>query len=388
MIVRYGVSHLHHRRMGAVARLLKACIALDLGGALVGSAVAVVAILLLAPAFGWSDAIARDALLLSFVTLLAVRSTPIGILRLYDRYRIGALADTALPIVRFAGALVALLFAPALQGFLIAWAIAEIASAATFWSLAWRRVRKLPWRESRLSLRQLRAENEDILRLAGLTNASTTFQLVGQQAAVLLVGLFSSPAAAGGFRLAHQLGQAMARLSQLVSRALFPELVRAKELSADPLHFVDLLGRTIRLSAMTGVLILGLLFLAGKALLVLVAGEEFAAAYPLLLLLGGAAVFDLIGVTFEPTLVAIDRAGTVFRVKLLTMAAMLGTMIVLLSQFGAVGAGIALLAGSAMQCILLGIATYRAVWRHDPAVTATDAAKPDSAADADRPEAL
>ena len=374
IIVRYGLSHLHHRRVDALARLLKAAILLDFGGAAIGACIAVLAVWWLAPAFGWSPSIAHDALVFALVTLLAVRSAPIGILRLYDRYGVAAVADTAVPIARIIGALIVLATGPGLRGFLIVWGLAELASATTFWAFALRACKGLPWRATPLRWGQLRAENEGILRLAGVTNASTTFDLASKQAAVLLVGLFASPAAAGGFRLAHQLGQAMARLSQLFSRALFPELVRAKDLAADPLHFAALLGRTFRLSAIAGAVILGMLIFVGKPLLGFVAGPAFLSAAPLLLLLGGAAVIDMLGVAFEPTLLALGRAGLVFRLRLASVCALLGLMIPLLMRYGAIGAGWALLGGSAIQCTLFGLATWRTIRRSDPAVSAVDAA--------------
>ena len=90
VIVRYGMGHLHEGRPNALARLVKACLALDVGAAIVGSLLALAAVALLGPKFGWDGDLRRDAILFSIVTLVAVRSTSIGILRLYDRFGIAA----------------------------------------------------------------------------------------------------------------------------------------------------------------------------------------------------------------------------------------------------------------------------------------------------------
>ena len=61
---------------------------------------------------------------LTLVSLLAVRSTPTGILRLHNRYAQGAAADSVTSVVRLVGAGVAVLFAPAIASFILVWALA------------------------------------------------------------------------------------------------------------------------------------------------------------------------------------------------------------------------------------------------------------------------
>jgi O-antigen/teichoic acid export membrane protein len=389
IIVRFGMAHLHEGRRDALARLIKGCLALDIGGAIAGSLLAFAAVALLGTQFGWSAGVKEDALIFCVVSLIAVRSTPVGILRLHDRFDVAAYADTMLPIARFAGALTVWATAPSVQGFLVAWAVAEVCSALAFWWFAARTVRGLPFRAARLDRTMLGHENPGLLGFAGVTNAGQTFALASRQLPVLLIGLYVTPAAAGGFRLAHQLGQALAKVSQIAARALFPELVRARTLSGDPDHFARLLGRSIRLAAIAGAVILTVLLLAGKPLLGLIAGEAFLPAYPLLLLLGTAAVIDLVGVGFEPALVSSGRAGLSFRIQLVVAVVLIASLFVLVQIWGTVGAGIAVLTGSALSFAMMGIATWRAIRRRDPPVSSSDAVIFEGAeADVDRPDAL
>src|SRR6218665_220426 len=58
---------------------------------------------------------------LCLATLLAIRSTPTGILRLHDRYDLAVPAEAALPATRAAGAVIAALAFPSITGFAIAW---------------------------------------------------------------------------------------------------------------------------------------------------------------------------------------------------------------------------------------------------------------------------
>jgi O-antigen/teichoic acid export membrane protein len=116
----------------------------------------------------------------------------------------------------------------------------------------------------------------------------STLGLVGKQFAVLLVGASVSPAAAGGYRIAHQLGQALANISDMLSRATFSEIMRARAG-----HTAAELARLFRsaslLALITAAIMIAMLLLLGRPTLALLAGAPYAPVYPLVLILGTAA---------------------------------------------------------------------------------------------------
>lgn len=360
IVVRFGMAHLHAKRYDAIGRLIGFSATLDLVGAVVGCAIATVAVSVLGPHFGWDEAVRHEALLFSFVLLLSIRSTAIGILRLNDRFGLGAVADAATPVSRCIGALVVLATGPSINGFLGAWAVAEVVSATVYWTFALH-VGKALGRIRVARIGAITAENPGVLRFAAITNAGSTLNAVGKQFAVLIVGFFVGPVAAGIYRLAFQLGQALARVSEMFSRAVFAELTR--------LNFGDrradlkrLFRNTTRLVAGAAAIVVLILFVGGKTVLGVIAGPEYSAAYPLLLLLGGAAALDLGGVGFEPALLATDRAGTALCVRLITTLAMIALLFLLLPPLGVTGAAMATLGASAMGLVLFGITAWRAIY--------------------------
>jgi O-antigen/teichoic acid export membrane protein len=264
-------------------------------------------------------------------------------------------------------------FAPRVESFILAWAAADLIAALLFWAAALSTMRQFRWRDGRFSLARLRDENPGIVGLAGITNAGQSFTLVGKQGAVLLVGFFATPAAAGAFRVAHQLGQAVAKVGQLLSLSLFPELMRARTASRDPEHFRGLLRRTVGFASIAGVLVFLLLLLAGEALLKLIAGADFTSAYPLLLLLGSAAIIDFVAVGFGPALIAADRAWVTFRIQLFAALVLVGLLFLLVFRFGPIGAAAAMLAASLISAVLMGIATVRALRIQNPPVAGAEA---------------
>jgi O-antigen/teichoic acid export membrane protein len=365
IVVRFGMEHLQAGREEKLRDLIGLSLILDFGGALIGCLVAAAAVNLLGDYFDWSGPLRTQALLFAFVMLLSIRSTAVGVLRLYDRFREGALADAAIPIVRMAGAVIVLLTGPSVRGFLIAWAAAEIAAAAASWWLAARAagglmtVRRLP------NVRRVFRENPGLGKFAVVTNLNSTLGTVSKQFATVIVGLFAGEVAAGHYRLAYQLGQALAKVSDLLSRAVFAELTRVRFGDAKD-NLAKLFRSSVRFSAVAAALIVALLFLVGRPTLLLVAGPEFADAYPLLILLGVAAALDLAGVSFEPALLATGRAGLVLKLRLLVTALLVALLFLLLPPLSTMGAAIATLAAALAGLVLFGFTAWRAI--HKPAL--------------------
>jgi O-antigen/teichoic acid export membrane protein len=360
IVVRFGMEHLQAGREEKLRDLIGLSLILDFGGALIGCLVAAAAMNLLGDYFEWSEPLRRQALLFAFVMLLSIRSTAVGVLRLYDRFRDGALADAVIPLVRMIGAVVVLLTGPSVRGFLIAWAAAEVAAAAASWWLAARAagglmtVRRLP------NVPKVFRENPGLGKFAAVTNLNSTLGTVSKQFATVIVGLFAGEVAAGHYRLAYQLGQALAKVSDLLSRAVFAELTRVRFGDAKD-NLAKLFRSSVRFSAVAAALIVALLFLVGKPALLLVAGPEFADAYPLLILLGVAAALDLAGVSFEPALLATGRAGLVLKLRLLVTVLLVALLVILLPPISTMGAAIATLAAALAGLILFGFAAWRSI---------------------------
>ena len=360
IIVRFGQRHLISSDTHALNRLIRFCILIDIASASAGCLIAAAVTLLLGPFFGWSPELRVQALFFCAAMLIGIRSTPTGILRLFDRFDTTSVADTMVPVGRMIGALIVLAVGPSIMAFLIVWAGAEIFCAACYWLLALRagRGRIGSWGEGRFLAARL--ENPGLLRFLTATNLSTTLSSVGKQVAVLIIGLFVGPTGAGLYRLANQLSTSLTKISGLLSRTIFAELARAN--ASDGAEQVRaLFGRMNRLALITGGSIVALILFVGKPILVLVAGDDFAAAYPLLLLLGIAASIDLVGVSFSPLLMATDRAGTSLRIIFVNTLVLLALLTLLLPRLGTIGAAYSSLATSILGFLLMGWASRRAV---------------------------
>lgn len=360
IVVKYGQDHLREGGHDRLGRLFTFCIALDLCGATIGCLIAAAAAFLLGPHFGWSHDVAVQSVAFTAVMLLTIRSTPTGILRLFDRFDAGAIADTMIPIGRMIGAVTVWLVSPGITAFLIAWACAELLCAATYWGLALRTARQRIGRWSGRRFLKSRRENQGIISFLTATNISTTVSGASKQFVVLLIGFFAGAADAGLYRLANQLSTSLAKVSILLSRAIFSELARVQATqNAEQLR--KLFHRTNKLVLIAGVAVAAIVLVLGKPLLLLLAGHEFAGAYPLLVLLGMAAATDLAGIGYEPLIMTSGRPRLSATIKIVNMLLLFALLTFLLPWLGTKGAAIAVLTAAITGFLMMGTAARRSI---------------------------
>lgn len=363
VVVRYGAAYV--KRVQDKARyghLIALASLFDLIGALGGCVIAWAGVHWLAPYFGWDDDLARNALFFCCAMLLAVKSTPMGILRVENRFDLGTYADAVIPLVRMIGALVVLGTGPTITGFLWAWAAAEVATAIAYWLFAAWQLKGQLAASDISNPRAAFEENEAIGNFLFVTNITSTVTGLSQNLGMMLIGFFVSPAAAGFYRLANQLSGAMTKISGLLSRTIFAEvnLVRQQEGVAS---LQSLFGKATRLLIITGIIVVALVAVLGKPVLLLMSGPDFLPAFPLLLILATAASVELAGAMYEPTLMSGDKARTALYIQIARLVLLVILLLVMLPQWGAVGAAMATLISAVIRMAMLHYAARRHLYR-------------------------
>ena len=291
----------------------------------------------------------RDVLLaLTFgycmVSLISIRTTPMGLLRLRFEYATATAAEAVQPIVRAGGAVLAAIYMPTVTGFVLAYAAAEIAVAAALWIAA---ARIQPIDLSAISLLRIPSQHKDAWRFVWSTNMSGSLTIAGKQVMILLVGTFGGAAMLGGFRVASQLGQALVALAQTISKAILPELVHAKE------DALAIARRMANIAMIGGVIAVLAAIIFGRLGLDLIAGSEFRGQgfYWAMVILSIAGAVELVGASLESLLVSAGRAGTAFIVRAVPTALAFALLNVAIGWNGALGAAFTVLGSSALAVI-------------------------------------
>lgn len=361
VVVQYGVGLVEAGDREGLGRLYKGAALLDLASAVVGAGLAVVILETWSEALGISPTLKRATLIFAVVEVLTIRSTPLGILRLRDRFPAAAFAESMTAVTRFLGAVVVAIVHPTVQGFMVAWGLAELVTASAYW-IAAGRTGDLDLLVRGRGVRGLLREHPGLLGFAVSTNANSTLALGSKQVPLLAVGAVLGPAAAGTFRLAAQLAQALAKFSQLVSRAAFSEVVRAVR-DAERAAVRRLLMRAVGLSLLAALAVMALVAAAGDAVLRLVAGREVPGAYPILLVMAAAGCTEFTGTVFDTVMTARDEAGLVFLIRCLGLVVVAAVALAAMPLHGALGMAVGVLAGSLASVLAMGGASW---WRLRP----------------------
>lgn len=355
IIVQYGTAHHLRGDREALGRLSVFCILLECATALGGVTLALLFLPFVQDWMEWDSAITHAALFFIIIFQISFRSTAVGLLRIGEFFREGAMAETVLPLLRLTGALIVAFWAPSLTNFLIVWALAEASIAIAHWFFALRRM-PLPLLQNPVAAsRRVLSEETGIWRFAWITNLGAVLASANSQIVMLLTGFWLGPAAAGLFRIGHQLGQAMARLVEVISKTLYTEFNR---LHAGEQHgeMATLIRRTNFLAMLGGGLLVLILLLLGKPIISLLAGPAYLPAYPALVVMGMAAILELVCSTYQAALMTRGRVGTVFLVRLAATVLIFALLYPLIAPFGPTAPAIAILAAALLTFIGLGVA--------------------------------
>lgn len=351
-VLHYGTPALQERRFADFRRLILFTGLLDLGSSVAGAVLAAVALWLFGTKLGLSADIVPAAMVYSLSLLFMVSTTAAGLLRLFDRFKLLIVEDNVVSLVRLAGCLVLFATGGDIAGFLVVWFLSSVAGSLVSVGLAWREVRRRgAWQRPAGRQPALSAGFDGIWKFVWSTNANSSLALVTNHVATLTTGALIGPAEAALFRIARQVAEAVAKPVKLMTSAVYPEFARfvAEGRVMDMRAF---LGRALRLSAL-GACGCGLVLLVGgSGLLAIIGGDQVAAAYDTMLLLGVAALIGVGTFALEPALITLGRPAVALRIRLAAAVAYLPALAMLVPRAGIAGAGVAAIGAAAIIAVL------------------------------------
>ena len=360
-VLTYGAGPFARGDKARVQQVVRFTLLLDLGGGLLGVLVGAAGGLLFDTELGWPPALAGAAALYAISILFIDPATPIGILRLSDRFDLLTPQFPIVSVVRLIGGAIAWVMDGGVEGFLLAWAAGTVASFAYLSFVA---VREMARRDllSGFSLRgPVAAGLPGVWRFAWATNFNATVETAFNHVVTLVVGAVLGPASAALWRVGRQVADAMAKPAKLLAPALYPELARLRAAQGEAAMGrlalqVGLLGGGVA----TGLLLLTVLL--GGPILTVTMGEAFAPAAGVMIWQVAAAAVGIWALPIEPMLVSMNRAGLALRVRLIVCVGYLAILTPMIRAYGANGAGFSLLAAAVVLGLgmLLALRTARA----------------------------
>lgn len=357
VVVRYGSQHVHAKDWDKFGRLGMLCGVLDAVGAVIGCALAAVVIYGFAHILDLNPDFIDMAFWFCFASLWALVSAPTGIVRALHRFDMAVYVEAVVPTCRLLAALAIWMTGPSVGRFLFAWAAIDILESVLYWVMA-RRLCPQAVRLSNLGKWRLAlAENEGVTRFFLVTYAGASIDAAMKNGPLLAVGGLLGTRAAGLYRLAAQLSQALSKLSTLLTRAVYTEVAHARVASSIA-EFRKLALQTSMVAGVAGLVVVGIALVAGGHLLALIGGEAFEDGAAILVPLAIAASFELASVAFEPVLHSTGRARLSLTARLFAVIA-LGIGLLLFIPVGPSGAAWAVALGGAVSYLAMGVMAWR-----------------------------
>jgi O-antigen/teichoic acid export membrane protein len=337
-VLHFGAGPLGEGRRGDFQRVVRFSLFLDLASALVGVALGVAIALGFGGLIGLPPDLASASAAYALTILVMVPATPLGLLRLFDRFDILSAQAAVSSVVRLVGAGIGFVIGAPLEFFLAVWAAGVVAS---FLYLAWASAGELGKRGllAGFSWRgPLTADMPRAWRFAWSTNFSASLDVAFTHLATLIVGGMLGPAEAALWRVARQIADALAKPARLLIPALYPEL--AKLNATEGRRAMTRLAISVGLVGGGGAtVLLAITLFAGEALLTFVMGPEFGGAADTMTWQVAAAVIGVWALPLEPMLVSLGRPDVALRVRLVAAVVFLAALAPLIRAFGLNGAG-------------------------------------------------
>ncbi len=365
-IIRFGTDDVEDNDPNRLSRLMKFCIKLDGISAILAYTSGVLLfsgyIMLvsrfpsLAPQADGFDIVALKPLVAAYCTvvLFQVTGTPIGILRLFDKFNALAIGALVMPAFRLLGAIIASMQGWGMVGFLCVWWFASV-SGYLFkvflgvFELYRRHLLGFVWRAKQKFL----SPRAGLWSFVWKSNIDSTLAAgVSQLPLILVMGVFG-PAFVAIYRIAEEFAKLLSEGVKLIEQVIYPELARIMSMGRGREVFRLVLKASV-IALGVGMVAAGALYIAGPYLMESSLGEEYRASVPIAVLLVFGAALMAASAPLFPVFYAANKPEKAIYARLCGLVVYVIAFFVLTRILGEIGAPLAVVTGSVAGMIVVG----------------------------------
>ncbi len=339
-VIKFGADFLKQNRKEDFKSLVKFCTILDAATAAIGTLMAAAIVYIIGQWKGWHQQTIYAAIVYSFWILFNLKGTAMGLLRLFDKFRLISAAMITAAFLKMILAVIAYMFSGSLLIFVIIWVVADIAESVFLLWAGWHQAYKKTGDNFLKAKLSTIAKDKNIWKFVLSTNLNQSVRLASRELDVLITGAILGTAATGIYKVARQFAWVLANLIEPVYQAIYPELAH---LVAEK-RFSDLKRVAAKVAIISGVasLLIWLVFVAaGKWILNIAAGAQFVQAWGVMVIFMFAFVIWGFAFCLPAGLLAIGRAGKVLLVQTIAFVVFLPALYLLLASIGLAGAAVA-----------------------------------------------
>jgi O-antigen/teichoic acid export membrane protein len=355
IVVRYGGQGLAAGRPEDFKVATGFSFGLDLLSGIVGMLVAMAILPLIGGWFGIPDQYMLLAVLYCTVIPTMQAMTPGGVLRTLDRFDLLSWQGVTYPIARAILAGTAWAMEAPFEAYVAIWYVTDLGGDLYLW---WITARELKRREMADALRPTLKPHplKGAWRFAIRVNLTSSLTAAWGPVARLVVGGLLGPASAAFYNVASTLADSAQKPTDLLARAFYPEVMKLDPKTKRPWK---LMLRGAALAAMFGALAVVLVVVLGEPLIRLIFGDQFEAAYPVLVVLIVAPFLAMISFPLPPMLYALHRDQAPLTARLIGTLVYFAIVAPLSWRFGVAGAAGAFVIGTAVMVAVLALQLWR-----------------------------
>jgi O-antigen/teichoic acid export membrane protein len=355
-LIRYGAQALEERHPTRFLALVKLGILADFAGAALAAGVALTAVPLAAHLLHWNSATADLARWYCLAVLAGISSTPVGVLRIFDRFRQFAWLEPSTAVVRLIAVGLAFWLHGSIWHLLLIFIAVQWLYRLALGLLAWRELRNQGYGNPfAASLAEVRPLARGYWRLTVATNAAALVRKSTQELDVLIVGSIAGATVVGIYDLVRRITTAAVKAGTMVQQVALPDLSRLWA-RRDIRGFKTLVGQIELLTTVAGIAFVLLVAVRGDWIIESLAGPRFAAAAGPLFVQSIAGCLFLCGSAIRPALITMGSETRLLGIVLISAAAFYLTLFLAVPSLGAIGASAAHVVFNLMLLPLGGLA--------------------------------
>jgi O-antigen/teichoic acid export membrane protein len=240
-LIKYGAEALRNDEQVAFMSKVKLSFLLDIFGAVTGTVIAVGGGYILVHMQIWEESMRQLVIVYSFSLLFNLSGTPIGILRLLDRFDVLVIQNLVTSLLALTGTLVVYFSGGGIREILIVLLLTSILGNVflvfmSFLALKKRKLMEYWWAPI--------TKWKPYLRFSAWTYVSSTLDIPVKQLDIIIVSLVVSLQAAGIYKISKQVVSLLGMLSDAIYQAVYPQFASmiANHAIRDAFNYVKKVG--------------------------------------------------------------------------------------------------------------------------------------------------
>lgn len=370
-LIRYGAEALERHERDRFRALVKLGVIMDLVGASLAAAVAFLAVPVATYLLNWDAATATMAQVYCIAVLFGISSTPIGVLRLFDRFAAIAWLEPVIAAVRLAGVATIWILGGSIWSLLLLGIVLQCGQRLLLGWMAWRELRAQGYGDFISAPLSRPGERfPGIWSFILAANGTLLIRKSTQEIDLLAVAAIAGPPGAGIYHLVRKFTLTATKAGAMMQQVVYPELARLwarRDLAA----FATTIRQVEAVTVAFGILLVGVVALAGEQIIRIIGGSGFEDAVDPLIVQSFAALLFLSGSALRPGLASMGLQARMMPAVIISALAFYAVLFAAVPRLGVVGAGLAHIAFNAIwlpaSALLFARSLRRA--RQDPSLS-------------------